>query len=332
MHFLADYGLFLMKWLSLVVGILVLLVSMMALASRGKTKKQGFLSIELLNGQYEQFTDTILAATGDKAHIKISKKARKKTHQHQTESRKRLYVIYFDGDMRASAVSSLRQEVTAVLLAADPQHDEVLVCLESGGGLAHAYGLAASQLMRIKAARIRLTVAVDKVAASGGYMMACVADRIIAAPFAIVGSIGAVIQVPNFYDFLKHNHIHVEQITAGEYKRTLSMLGKNTDKGREKVQDEIDEMHTLFKNHIAQYRPQVPMDQVATGEHWYGIQARDLRLIDELCTSDDFLLQKSKDSQVFVVAYHLKKNWSQKLSHTLYSGFTGLWSRLLGHI
>ena len=109
-----------------------------------------------------------------------------------------------------------------------------------------AYGLAASQMQRIRDKKLKLTVCVDKVAASGGYMMAVVADKIIAAPFAVLGSIGVLAQVPNFHRLLKKHDVDFEMLTAGKYKRTLTMFGENTDKGREKFQEDIEDTHVLF--------------------------------------------------------------------------------------
>ena len=165
--------------------------------------------------------------------------------------------------MRASTVSSLAEEITALLNIATP-NDEVLLRLESAGGVVHGYGLAAAQLMRIRAQHIPLVVAIDKIAASGGYLMACVADKILAAPFAIIGSIGVVVQLPNFHRLLKDKHIDFELHTAGEFKRTITLFVENTKEGKEKLQHEIEDIHGLFKNLIHDYRQQIDIDKVAT--------------------------------------------------------------------
>ena len=223
-----------------------------------------------------------------------------------------MFVLNFHGDIRATAVTSLREEVTAVLTAAQPE-DEVLVRLESAGGLVHGYGLAAAQLLRIRDRRLKLTVAVDKVAASGGYMMACVADRIIAAPFAILGSIGVIAQLPNFNRLLKKHDVDFEQFMAGEHKRTVTLFGENTDKGRQKFQEEIEDIHNLFKDFVRNHRPQVDRERVATGEHWFGARALDCRLVDELRTSDDYLLDASASADLYEIIYTGKKPWLARL-------------------
>jgi serine protease SohB len=199
-----------------------------------------------------------------------------------------------------------------VLLQTQPG-DEIMVKVESPGGMVHGYGLAASQLQRIRDAKVPLTIAVDKVAASGGYMMACVADRIIAAPFAVLGSIGVLAQLPNFHKLLKKNDIDFELLTAGEYKRTLTMFGENTDKGREKFVEELEETHDLFKEFVQDNRPSLDVAKVATGEVWYGRKAIDVGLIDELQTSDAFVQGRLKDWDVFEVKFVHKKNWQEKL-------------------
>ena len=221
-------------------------------------------------------------------------------------------MLNFDGDIRANATDNLREEVSVVLGQAR-EGDEVLVRVESPGGLVHGYGLAASQLQRFRDAKVPLTVAVDKVAASGGYMMACVADRILAAPFAVLGSIGVLAQLPNFHRLLQKHDIDFELLTAGEYKRTLTMFGENTDKGREKFVEELEETHTLFKDFVGTNRPSLDIAKVATGEVWYGSRALEEGLVDELCTSDDFVQKRLQDWDVLELRFVHKKNWQEKL-------------------
>ena len=226
-----------------------------------------------------------------------------------------MFVLDFDGDIRASAVSHLRQEITALLTIAN-KDDEIMVRLTSPGGMIPHYGLAASQLQRIRQREIPLTIAVDKVAASGGYMMACVANKIIAAPFAIIGSIGVLAQIPNFHRLLEKHHVEFEQLTAGEYKRTLTMFGKNTKEARGKMQEELEETHELFKDFITQNRNQIDIHQVATGEHWFASKAKEFNLIDDLQTSDDYLLQASNHRDVYHLSYHKHKSLAKRFSHS----------------
>ena len=247
-----------------------------------------------------------------------------------TEEKGRLFVINFDGDIEASEVENLREEITAIVSIAD-EKDEVLVRLESPGGLVHAYGLAASQLSRIKAANLKLTVSVDQVAASGGYMMACVADKIIAAPFAILGSIGVVAELPNFHRLLKHNKVDYEQHTAGEYKRTITMFSENTEAARKKFKQELEETHDLFKQFIEQNRPSLDIAKVATGEHWYGTQALSLGLIDKIQTSDDYIVSRAEETEIFEIEYHVKKPLAERLTFSVHSaiekGMLSIWKK-----
>lgn len=315
MDFLANYGIFLAKAITVVLAIVAILSAIAASASKAKGKDQGKLTIKDLNDHYNEtktfIDETVLSKEELKADKKLAKANKKEKAKENTKNR--LYVINFIGDIKASAVSALREEITAVLLSAKP-NDEVLVRLDSPGGMVNTYGLAASQLQRIKDANLKLTVAVDKVAASGGYMMACVADHIVAAPFAVIGSIGVVAQLPNFHRYLEKHHIDFEQITAGEYKRTLTMFGENTSKGRHKMQEDIDDIHTLFKSFIQQHREQVNLEQVSTGEYWYGIRALGLNLVDELKTSDDYLLKAKEAYDIYEIQYKFKKSFSKKLN------------------
>jgi serine protease SohB len=242
--------------------------------------------------------------------------------------RKRVYVLDFDGDVAAEEVSSLREEITTVLSIAEPC-DEIILKLESPGGMVHAYGLAASQLQRIKDAKIPLTICVDKVAASGGYMMACLADKLVAAPFAIIGSIGVVVQLPNFHKILKKNEVDYEVISAGEYKRTLSTFGEITDKGRAKVQEDVENIHEIFKQWVKSHRPIVDVSRVATGETWVGMQAKERYLVDELNTSDDVLVRACKDADVFEVNYKFRQTLQDKLGAAVEAGVARAANKLL---
>lgn len=289
-------------------------------AIKQKQSKKGELVVECLSDEFEDEIDSLKKSLLDKDQLKEyekeqkqkAKKDKKEKKDKATEDKPKLFVLKFDGDVEASATESLREEITAIISITKPG-DEVLAKLESPGGLVHGYGLAASQLARLKNKDIKVTVAVDKVAASGGYMMACVADKIVAAPFAIIGSIGVVAQLPNINKLLKKHDVEIEQHTAGEFKRTLTVLGENTDKAREKFQEELEETHVLFKEFVSSNREGLDIDKVATGEHWYGTQAKDLNLVDEIKTSDDVILEAHKSYDVFTVEYKIKHNLAEKL-------------------
>lgn len=297
MEFLFEYGMFLAKTLTLVLAIGAVILMIVIATVKPKASK-GELCFDDLSADYQALKADLQQQLLDKKAFKIWQKAANKA----TTPQAKLFVIDFTGSMDAHEVDALREEVTAVLAVAQAD-DAVLVRLESGGGVVHGYGLGASQLQRLRQKNIPLTVSVDKVAASGGYMMACIADKIVAAPFAIVGSIGVIAQLPNFNKLLKKNHIDFEQFTAGEFKRTVTVFGENTDKGRQKFQQELEETHVLFKDFVKRHRQQLEIDEVATGEHWFGYQALELKLVDELTTSDDYLLTQLSERQVYKVQY-----------------------------
>jgi serine protease SohB len=321
MEFVAEYGMFLAKTVTAVVAILVVIGAVAAISARHKTAAKEHVEVKHLNQKFEGMARLLESATMPKKEMKQREKTRKKQAKAEKKKlsseadshKKRIYVLNFDGDIRGSDVASLREEVTAVLTVATPE-DEVLLRLESTGGLVHAYGLAASQLQRVKDKKIPLTAAVDKVAASGGYMMACVADKIIAAPFSIIGSIGVLTQIPNFHRLLKKHDIDFEQITAGEFKRTVTLFGETTDKAREKLKEEVEETHVLFKDFIKQQRPALEVEKVATGEHWLGSRALELGLVDELRTSDDYLLVSSEQADIYEITYTTKQTIIEKLA------------------
>ncbi|MFL0806586.1 MAG: protease SohB [Oceanobacter sp.] len=350
MEFLVDYGAFLLKTATIVVAILLIVAGIASVSARQKARSEGDLSIRKLNEELEDYGHALEEAILDKHELKALHKAREKEAKAENKAakkkasgdeaeqdvRKRVYVIDFDGDIRASDVDFLRQEVSAILTKAT-KDDEVVVCLESGGGMVHSYGLAASQLHRIREQEIPLTICVDKVAASGGYMMACLANHLVAAPFALVGSIGVMAQVPNFSKILKKHDVDYELFTAGEFKRTVTMFGHNTPKAREKFQSDLEETHDLFKQHIQQYRTQLDVNKVANGDVWYGQQALEMGLIDQVGTSDDYLVKACENADVFAVRYELRKTLQEKLGlsaqlateNALYRVLTSIQNKLI---
>jgi serine protease SohB len=298
---------------------------MVGVMMRGRQRTaEGHIEIRHVNERLRDTRDSLQQVLLDKHGLKRLAKAEKaeakaeaktkKTQPEGTDAGRKpaVFVLNFAGDIRAQAVHHLREEITAILSVAG-QQDQVVVRLESSGGMVHAYGLGASQLQRVKDRGIRLTACVDKVAASGGYMMACVADRILSAPFAVLGSIGVVAQLPNFHRLLKKHDIDYEMLTAGEYKRTLTVFGENTDKDRAKVRQDLEEIHDLFKTFVGENRPDVDVDAVATGEVWYGRQARDKRLVDELKTSDAFLMELCDGAEVYEIRYVEKRPLQERL-------------------
>jgi len=335
-EFLAEYASFLAKTVTLVVAIVVVLVTLAALRGKGR-RATGQLQVVKLNDFYkglrERLEQSLLSKDQLKALRKQTGKADKKQKKQkkQPDDKPRVFVLDFVGDIKASATESLRHEITALLTLAKPT-DEVVVRLESGGGMVHSYGLASSQLARIRQAGIPLTVCIDKVAASGGYMMACIGQKIISAPFAILGSIGVVAQLPNVNRLLKKHDIDYEVLTAGEYKRTLTVFGENTEKGREKFQQDLDITHQLFKNFVSQYRPQLAIDEVATGEVWLGVAAVDKKLVDELKTSDEYLSTRAKEAQLYHLHYAQRKSLQEKVglaaSTSAERVVDSLWARL----
>jgi serine protease SohB len=360
MEFLAQYGLFLAQVLTLVVAVVVVMALGFGLSQKSKVSDKPELKVERLNDEFEHYQDILDANLMSKAAFKAQHKLReaeeKAKHKQEKASakalvkaaktdkpskaeaapaesdprKKRVFVLSFDGDVKASGVENLARAVTAVLMVADAAKDEVVVRLESPGGLVHGYGLAAAQLQRIRDKGIPLTATIDKVAASGGYMMAVVANRIVAAPFAIVGSIGVVAQIPNFNRVLKKHEVDLELHTAGEYKRTLTLFGENTQEGREKFKQELEETHGLFKAHIENYRSGLNLSEVATGEHWYGKQAKTLNLVDDIMTSDQYLAEAVNDADVFEISFEARKTIADKLAGLVSAGINTVVNKGLG--
>lgn len=331
MEYLFEYLMFLAKAVTLVVAIMIVLSTLFALGAKGKRGAgKGSISVVRINEEIEEMCDDLKKVILDKAALKLDQKAEKRRHKEEEKARKkqlkepvdnavevevatkRVFVLDFDGDEAASEVEALREEITAVLTLAQPT-DEVMLRLESPGGMVHSYGLASSQLDRIKSHGIPLTICVDRVAASGGYMMACLADRLIAAPFAILGSIGVLVQLPNFNRLLRKNDVDYETISAGEFKTTLTTFGEITSKGREKVKQDVEEMHLLFKQWVKDHRPSVDIDNIATGETWVGIQAKDRLMIDEVMTSDEYIMKACEEADVFAISFDIPQSLGDRI-------------------
>ncbi len=330
-EFFIEYGLFLAKAVTVVVAIGIVLTLIAALSRRAPAGAG--LEIEKLNDKLREASNAVRRAMLNKSawkkHEKAEKKERKQAEKSATEGgehRKRVFVLEFKGDIRATGVASLREEISAVVSTAT-ENDEVVMRLENPGGAVHEHGLAASQLLRIKDRGVPLTVIVDKVAASGGYLMACIADRIIAARFAVIGSIGVIAQLPNFNRALESRGVDFEQVTAGKYKRTVTMFGKNTDEDRAKLKEELEDVHVLFKGLVAEQRPNLDVERVSTGEHWYGTHALELGLIDEISTSDDYLMSAALDADVFTVKFKGKPTLQERLMSAFESSLdrAGIW-------
>lgn len=351
LEFIADYGMFLAKAVTVVAAVLLIVAGVVAAGQKNKRGDKGSITVTKLNDKYTDTANLLKETVLDEEDLKLAhKEEKKKIKEEKAESKKkakakqksddpvgpahdkkRIYVIEFDGDIEATQVESLREEITAVLMLAT-QEDEVVIKLQSPGGLVHGYGLAASQLSRISSKGIPLTACVDMVAASGGYMMACVADRIIAAPFAVLGSIGVMAAVPNVHRVLKKYDVDYDIFTAGEYKQTVSTMGEITEKGRKKFLEDLEDTHVLFKEFVKENREAVDIDSVATGEVWYGRKALEQNLIDEVLTSDDYLVNLSDSADIFEVKYEIKKPFSEKLGLAAQTAvekvFLSWWQRL----
>jgi serine protease SohB len=355
LEYLIQYGMFLAKAVTIVVAIVIVVGSIAASGNRQrKTGRKGQIKVTHLNEHFDDMKDTLQhsvlakdqlkqvhkdekkqAKLESKEQAKADKEAAKKPNDvaddasNSEQRKKRVYVINFTGNISADEVASLREEITAILTLAEPL-DEVLLRLESPGGMVHAYGLASSQLLRIKSKQIPLTICVDKVAASGGYMMACLADRLVSAPFAIIGSIGVLVQLPNFHRVLKKNEVDYEIISAGEFKRTLTQFGEITQKGRDKVQEEVETMHDIFKAWIKEHRPSVEIDKIATGETWVGTQAKERYMVDEIKTSDDCIVGACEEADVYEVEYELPKSLQDKIGGAFLGSVEKLFSNWIG--
>jgi serine protease SohB len=324
--FASQYALFVAETVTLVLAVIVLVAGLVAL-SRRKGRQTGQIQVTDINRQLEAAGDRIQAAQLPRKahkHLQKQRKLERKAQQNSPEAGHCVYLLDFKGDIRASAIVALREEISAILQVAKAG-DAVFLRLESGGGLVNRYGLAAAQLLRLRDAQLPLTVMVDTVAASGGYLMAAAADRIVAAPFALIGSIGVIAQVPNFHRWLQARNIDWEQFTAGKFKRTVTLFGENTEAGRAKLREELEDIHAHFRAFVQGRRAQLDMEKVATGEAWLGSKALELGLVDELATSDEMIRSACQRSKVLHVSYQRKLSLTARLRLSAQSAWDGIW-------
>ena len=315
MPFWLDLAAFVVKALVIVaaVGGLAILIARLARSGDGGQDRE--ITIKSINNRYDAMRDALDAKLLEKKERKALAKARKRQAKARRgqPSGKRVYVLNFKGDLRATAVKNLGREIDAVLTVARPGDDEVVVRIDSGGGTVTGYGLAAAEIFRLRARQISVTASVDQVAASGGYMMACAADRIVAAPFAVVGSIGVVASVPNLHKLLQKNAIDYEDITAGEFKRTVSVLGEITPAGRDHFQGKLEAIHAAFKAHVAARRPGADIERVANGDYWLASDALALGLVDEIVAGDELLFRARDSARLYEVNWEARKSPLQHL-------------------
>lgn len=332
MEMIETIGIFFAQTFIIVLAIIAVLITIASLAL--KSKNRNLFEIELLHERFEDQTQSLKEAflTNSeikKEHKRLKKESKSKDKSSDKKPTGRIFVIEFlNGDIKASDSENLKEEVNTILGVATPL-DEVVVKVESPGGLVHSYGYAAAQLIRLREAQIPLTICVDQIAASGGYLMACVGSKILAAPFALIGSIGVVAQVPNFYRLLKKHDVDYKEYTAGDYKRTVSLFGEITEKGEMKFKEQLELTHQLFKSFVSRFRPQLDLEKVATGEFWYGENAKGLGLIDEIKTSDEYLLTLSRDHQVVKISFEQKPSFMEKLSDSFSAGISKAFTLIL---
>ena len=311
---LVAYGFFLLK---VITVLLVILIPILMISSSTKHKKEtdkGRIIVKNLSDKLEEIGVTLKSAEMDPKAYKsfLKERNKKKKKENKGKPKEIVYVLDFKGDIQASAVGKLKQEINAII-ASQVKCKEVVIKVESGGGSAYAYGLCAAELKRLVDNKIKLTVCIDKIAASGGYLMSCVATKIVAAPWAIVGSIGVIAQLPNFHRLLKKLDIDIEMHTAGKFKRTLTTLGENTKQGREKFISELEDLHVVFKDFVKENRSKIQVAKVSTGEVWQGEKAKKLGLIDEIGTSDDYLLKLASKFKLLEIQYFEKKPFTARI-------------------
>jgi serine protease SohB len=312
-NILANYTIFFLKITTIIILLLLTLIMCLIII---KNKDNKYIKIKNINKKYitfkKLFLSEILKKTEKKQIIKNINEEEKITKT------KNLFILNFNGDINASDINNLK-DILSVIILNKKYVDEVLIKLTSNGGIVTNYGLAATQLKRLKNENINLTISIDTIAASGGYMMACVANKIIASHFSIIGSIGVLGIIPNINKILNKNNIEIEYHTSGKYKKTLSIIGENTEIGRKKFIESLENTHFLFKNFVKENRSQINIEEIATGEYWYGIDALKLNLIDKIQTSDEYIMENLNTTQIYEIKLNEKTNIKNKIKEHIHN-------------
>jgi serine protease SohB len=205
-------------------------------------------------------------------------------------------VVSFDGDVRATKRKIVSALIDELIVNKDKLSEAVVVVNSPGGSVAE-YGLLYAEMERIRAAGISLTVCIDTYAASGGYLMSLPANRIVAAPFAFVGSVGVVAYSPNIHRLLKKHDIEPRLFTAGEFKRTVTLIGDDDEEAKQHFQHQLESLHGLFLAAVKKYRTGANFEKIGTGDHWTAeeSQTQNLGLVDHIATSREYLLKLNAD-------------------------------------
>lgn len=308
-NILTSYAIFFLKIITIIILLLTTIIICLILITN---KDNNYIKIKNINKKYITLKKLFLS--------KISKKIERKNliKEENLTKTKNLFVLHFNGDINASDINNLK-DILSIIILNKTHVDEVLIKLTSNGGIVTNYGLAASQLKRLKNENINLTISIDTIAASGGYMMACVANKIIASHFSIIGSIGVLGIIPNINKILTKNNIEIEYHTSGKYKKTLSIIGENTEIGRKKFIESLENTHFLFKNFVKENRSQINIEEIATGEYWYGVDALKLNLIDKIQTSDEYIIENLNNANIYEIKLSEKINIKNKIKENIHN-------------
>jgi len=199
--------------------------------------------------------------------------------------------------------------------AADSSVKAVVLRINSPGGTVTASDMIYKQVKRIRKGTDRqagkpVVAMMMDVGASGGYYIACGADRIVAEPTTITGSIGVVMHVLNIKGLFDKLGISAETIKSGQMKDAGSLFRKLTEQEQKVFQDIIDEFYGRFIEVVKTGRPEMPEEkikEIADGRVFSGQQAKELGLIDnlgDLRTAIGIAKQYGSMEKARVVMYH----------------------------
>ncbi len=217
----------------------------------------------------------------------------------------RLAVLRFQGlrDLNASGDQRLSEAIDEVLVNRD-HFEEAVVIIDSPGGTTHGYGHAYALLERLSASGLKVTACIDRIGASGGYLMALPADRILAGPFAIVGSVGVVAGIPNVKRLLEEKGVSYRLFVAGDKKRVVHFADDDGPEVREYMDEKLAGIHTQFLQAVEKHRgDRVKLDEVRSGDHWSAEESveKGLGLVDELQTSAEYLLERNREVALVMI-------------------------------
>ncbi|MDP3296608.1 MAG: signal peptide peptidase SppA [Thermodesulfovibrionia bacterium] len=172
--------------------------------------------------------------------------------------------------------------------AKDSSIKAVVIRIDSPGGAVAPAQEIYKEIVKLKKEK-KVVASMGSVAASGGYYIACPADKIVANPGTLTGSIGVIMEIPNIEGLMKKIGVETKVIKSGKHKDIASMFKSMTEEERKILQSVLDDVHDQFIRAVSEGRNMKyeNIKELADGRIFTGKKAKELGLVDTLGNLDD---------------------------------------------